>query len=258
PPPGVLFDYVFQMFRGQGYTLCFDDFHFIDEDPLLGEFLERLRPALQKGDLELIITSHRRPSFAQGDEVHVLGGLSLEDTIEIFVQHGFEIPRGEPDPSKKYSTRTLSKMHSLTSVEFVTNLHARTGGNAHIIILAVNTLKSTSDLISFLLGLFSHDNVERFLIQEIDDKLTEDERAVMSAVAVLRSPSTRDAVEAVLDGKNVRRTLNDLIQRYLLNVSKVGREYSLNTIVRHFYSDSLSKRERREMHRRAGEYYEVE
>ena len=188
----------------------------------------------------------------------MLGGLSLEDTIELFVQHDFAVPRDQAERSKKYSTRTLAKMHSLTSEEFVTNLHARTGGNAHIITLAVNTLKSTSDLVSFLLGLFAHDNVERFLIQDIDDKLTEDERAVMSAVAVLKFPSTRDAIEAVLDGQNVRRTLNDLIQRYLLNVSKVGREYSMNTIVRHFYYDSLNKRERREMHRRAGEYYEIE
>ncbi|MCP4540072.1 MAG: CHAT domain-containing protein [Chloroflexi bacterium] len=262
PPPSVMFDYLFQMVHGQGYTLCFDDFHFIDNDPLLGDFLERMHPTLRAGDMRLIITSHRRPSFAQSDEVYMLGGLSLENTIELFVQRGFLDPTVQDKTSKKeiYSTQTLSKMSSLTSVEFVTNLHARTGGNPRIITLATGTLKNTPNLVRFLLGLFANDNIERFLIKEIDDNLTEDERAVMGTVAVLKSPSTRDAIEAVLDKQNVRRTLNDLVQRHLLSVSQgeSGREYSMNTIVRQFYNDSLGRRERRAMHRRAGEYYEIE
>ena len=261
PPPAVLFDYLFQMLRGQGYLLCFDDFHFIDNDPLLGDFLGRMRPALLAGDLALIVTSQRRPSFAQSDEVYVLGGLSLEDTTKLFIHRGFSVPQDQEEPSRVYGTQTLSKMHSLTSAEFVANLHARTGGNVHILTLAVDTLKHTSDLVRFLIDLFAHDDIERFLVKDIDDNLTEDERAVMSAVAVLMGyPGTRDAVEAVLDGQNVRRTLNDLVQRHLLNVSegKADREYSMNSIVRHFYYDSLSKRERRAMHRRAGEYYEIE
>ncbi len=261
PPPGVLFDYLFQMLRGRGYTLCFDDFHFIDDDPFQDDIIKRMRPALQADDLTVLITSQRRPSFAQGDEVYVLDGLSLDDTVDLFVKRGFLPPDSEEhQPSKLYTTQTLSKMKSLTSREFVTNLHARTGGNPRIITLATDTLKHTPNLLGFLIGLFADDNIERFLTQEIDDNLTEDERAVMTAIAVLKSSSTRDAIEAVLDGKNVRRTLNDLAQRHLLNVSAgtAGREYSINAIVRYFYYDSLGRRERREMHCRAGEYYEIE
>jgi hypothetical protein len=261
PPPGVLFDYLFQMLRGQKYTLCFDDFHFIADDPFQDDIIKRMRPALHADDLTVIVTSQRRPSFAESDEIYVLEGLSLEDTIELFVQHGFLAPEPQGrQPSRLYTTQTLSAMSSLTSVEFVTNLHARTGGNPRIITLATDALKNTANLVPLLLGLVTNDNVERFLTQEIDDNLTEDERAVMTAIAVLKSPGTRDAIEAVLDGKNVRRTLNDLTQRHLLNVKAgaAGREYSINAIVRYFYYDALGRQERREMHRRAGEYYEVE
>ena len=261
PPPGVLFDYLFQMLRGQKYTLCFDDFHFIADDPLQDDIVKRMRPALQADDITVIITSQRRPSFAENEEVYVLEGLSLEDTIELFVQHGFLPPESQDhQPARLYTTQTLSAMSSLTSREFVTNLHARTGGNPRIITLATDALKNTTNLVPLLLGLVTNDNVERFLTQEIDDNLTEDERAVMTAIAVLKSPGTRDAIEAVLDGKNVRRTLNDLTQRHLLNVKAgtAGREYSTNAIVRYFYYDALGRQERREMHRRAGEYYENE
>jgi hypothetical protein len=42
PPTEVLLDYLFQSLRGQAYTLCLDDWHLVEEDPLLEQLVERL------------------------------------------------------------------------------------------------------------------------------------------------------------------------------------------------------------------------
>ncbi len=83
----------------------------------------------------------------------------------------------------------------------------------------------------------------------------------MSGVAVLLGmPGSRDAIEEVLDGANVRRTLSFLANRYLLETldSAQDREYAQHSVVQSFYYDLLSRRDRREMHRRAATYYEFE
>jgi tetratricopeptide (TPR) repeat protein len=155
----------------------------------------------------------------------------------------------------------LFKMQDLMTADLAANLHARTEGNALLLTQAVDAFKHTEAPLRLLKHLFETDDIERFLVEQIDDSLTENERAVMCAVAVLQGHAgTRDAIEAIVDGENVRRTLGGLRKRYLLHVTEgeAGREYSMNAIVRYFYYDLLGKRERQEMHRRAGEYYETE
>ena len=57
-------------------------------------------------------------------------------------------------------------------------------------------------------------------MKRVDEGLGDDEREMMSAVAVLLGyPGTRDAISAILDGRSVRRTLNDLCSRYLVTVT---------------------------------------
>ena len=261
PPPAMLFDYLFQMLRGHGYLLCFDDLQFVEDDPLLEGFFKRTRPALLAGDLASIVTSQCVPAFVDADEFDPLAGLSLEDTRSLFAHHGFPVAEAEDLQARVYSTITLFEMQDLMTADLAANLHARTGGNALFLTQAVDAFKHTEAPMRLLKHLFETDDIERFLVEEIDDSLTENERSVMCALAVLQGHAgTRDAIEAILDGENVRRTLRDLRTRHLLLVSEgeAGREYGMNAIVRYFYYDLLSKRERQAMHRRAGEYYEAE
>ena len=64
----------------------------------------------------------------------------------------------------------------------------------------------------------------------------------------------------MLDGKNVRRQLTDLVNQYLLEVAQNAgeREYGQHAIVQTFYYDLLGRRERRAMHQRAAAWYEFE
>ena len=239
PPPEVLFDYLIQMISGRGYLLCFDDFQHVDDDPLLEQLVERLRTeVLVAGVFSLIITSRRMPDFVQTVEFETLAGLRLADTHMLLMQRGLSLPD-----------------------DLVSDLHTHTGGNAQFLTLASDALQHAEDPARLIAQLSETEDMERYLMSEVDEGLTEDERAVMSGVAVLLGyPGPGEAIEAILDRGSVRRTLRDLSSRHLLTVSEgeTSKEYGQHAIVQTFYYDLLGRRQRRVMHRRAGEYYESE
>jgi serine/threonine protein kinase/tetratricopeptide (TPR) repeat protein len=236
PPPELLLDYLFHMLRGQGYLLFFDDFHHVDDDPLLNQFIERLQPTLKAGEIDVIIAAQRRPAFVHEDDFALLDGLTLADLRRLVLIRGLDL-----------------------SDELIETLLAYTEGNAQLVMLALDALRRTKEPARLMSRLSESDQVEHFLVKEVDQGLTDEERNVLSAVAILLGyPTTRDAIAAVLDGASVRRPLNDLTSRSLLTVKEkdYGKEYTLNTMVRSFYYDLLSQQKRQAMHRRAGEFYE--
>src|SRR5262249_16807127 len=91
PPPAVPLDYLIQLLSGQGYLLCLDDFHCVDDDPLLDQFLDRLRAELHDGEIALLITSRQIPAFAQ-EAAMALEGLSADDTTTLLTARGLELP----------------------------------------------------------------------------------------------------------------------------------------------------------------------
>jgi len=238
PPSEVLLDYVFQRVRGQGYVLCLDDFHFVDDDPLLAKFVERLQPALNAGQVDVIIAAQRRPSFVLESDAQPLGGLTRDDVRLLLDQRKLALPEAA-----------------------LADLYTCTEGNAQLLVLAIDALRRTSDYTRVMSRLCESEQIERFLVKEVDQGLSDEERQVMSAVATLLGyPGTRDAIATALDGASVRRPLNDLVSRSLISVmeGEDGKEYSLNTLVRAYYYDLLNQRERQAMHQHLGEYYETE
>jgi hypothetical protein len=90
------------------------------------------------------------------------------------------------------------------------------------------------------------DDIERYLLNEVDARLGDDDRQLMRAVAVLLDyGGSREAIEALLEGRSARRTLRALCDRYLLtaNDGPDGRVYRQHAIVQAFYYRELGKRE---------------
>ena len=238
PPNEVLLDYVIQMTRGQGYVLCLDDLHLVEDDPLLTQLAERLHQIVVTGELSLIIISRRIPEFVPSAEFEPLTGLDIEDTYALLTMQGLTLPE-----------------------ELVKELFEKTEGNAQLLTLAIEALKRTQNPRRVIANLVETDDIERYLMSEVDAGLIYEERAVMSAVSALLGYSgTRDAIETILDGGSTRRVLSDLSRRHLLTVlpSEAGKQYIQHATVRVFYYDLLGRNERQEMHRLAGTYYETE
>lgn len=238
PPPAVLTDYVFEGLRGLKALLTLDDFHAVEDDPLASHFLERLRTGVQAGDIDLIIASRRLVAFDIGRNFPPLAGLGLTEIREILARH-----------------------HLVLNVQLIDQLYRTTEGNAELVTLALTVLQTTQAPEQTIAALVQSQDVERFLLREIDTGLADDQKAIMSGVAALLGyPGTRDAIEEVLDGANVRRTLAHLCNRYLLVArdDRQDREYSEHAIVQAFYYGLLTRRERKAMHLRAARYYEAD
>jgi hypothetical protein len=80
PLTEALLDYLFQTLRGRGYTLCLDDWHLVEEDPLLEQLVERMYRLVRAGELALIVTSRRAPVFTDETAFEPLAGLCASDT----------------------------------------------------------------------------------------------------------------------------------------------------------------------------------
>lgn len=239
PPPETLFDYLLQQLAGHNYLICLDDLHHVGEDPLLGQFVERLRSVVQRGELSLLVTARFLPDFMQEFSLTPLEGLTVADTL-----------------------RLLAHRHIQLADDDAAALHQITGGNAELLNLAVDLLHSNPNPGQMIARLDEAEDVEHYLLVEIDDGLDEEEREVMAAVAILLGhPASRDMVEVVLDSQHGRqRTLVDLGRRHLLLTAEGpnGRIYSQHAMVQTFYYNSLSRHQRRTMHQRAGDYYELD
>jgi ATP/maltotriose-dependent transcriptional regulator MalT len=215
--------------------LCLDDLHLIEDDPLLAQLVERLHQSVTADELSLIIISRRVPEFVPTAEFEPLSGLSDDDTRALLASHSLSLPE-----------------------ELVADLYAQTEGNAQLLILAIEALKRTQNPRRVVAHLAETDDIERYLMNEVDTGLTLKEREVMSAVStMLGYPATREAIEATLEGGSARRILGELSRRHLLVVAvrEWNKEYLQHTTVRTFYYDLIGRRERREMHSRAAKYY---
>jgi tetratricopeptide (TPR) repeat protein len=238
PPPEILFDYLYQLIRGKGYVLVFDDFEHVDEDPLVEQLADRLRQEVRAGEFRLILTSQRLPAFIQLVQVQPLGGMTAADTQALLAAQDVHL-----------------------TAEQSMALHARTEGTAELLALAAQALKRAGQPERLIERLAESADIERFLLKEVDESLSEEDRTVIEGVSVLLGhPGTRRAIETTLDARNLRRQLRFLADRFLLAARETEAEveYNAHAIVQAFYYDTLSRRQRQEMHCRAGEYYEAD
>jgi ATP/maltotriose-dependent transcriptional regulator MalT len=236
PPPEMLLNYLFELVHGRNYLLCFDDFHFVEDDPGLNKLVKRLKAAVAAGEVAIIITTRRLPDFVPAVDGTPLQGLDQVDAGQLLARHGLFLPPA-----------LLAELHKITA------------GNAQFLILAIEILQRAADPAKLIHRLAEADDVERYLMAEVDEGLSGNEQAVMGAVAVLMGyPGTREAIEAVLNQDNVWRSLRYLTDRHLLSVNEgeTGKEYRQHAMVQAFYYQLLSQPQRGRMHRRAAEYYQ--
>jgi ATP/maltotriose-dependent transcriptional regulator MalT/tRNA A-37 threonylcarbamoyl transferase component Bud32 len=238
PPNEMLFDYLLQTLRRRQCLLCLDDLQLIGGDPPIARLVERLLREVQAGALRLIVTTRSIPTFVPPGDYVALGGLNDEDACRLLARVGLAL-----------------------SGEVLHELLRSTGGNVQLLRLSADVLRHAAIPAQVVGRLAESDDIERYLLREVDASLSDEERTVMAAVAVLRDyGGGRDAVETLLGHGGARRALNDLAGRHLLTVSEseAGHHYSQHGVLQEFYYRSLGRSERRMLHARAGVFYERE
>ena len=228
-------DYLLDQLRGHAYLLCLDDVHLLNDEAQFCQLAQRLCTASQAGELTLLATARQAPLWLQGSEAVVLGGISAADGQQLLQRRGLQL-----------------------DATLMAQLYAHTEGNAKLLHLAIDLLQHTLDPAALLADLAQTRDITNYLVQQVDRGLTAAERAVMEAVAVLLGyGGTRDALEWMLGADQLWDTLQRLSERYLLTVTPGawGVEYGQHAIVRAFYYQRASQRQRRVLHQRAGAYY---
>ncbi len=235
PPVSVLFDYVVQMLPGRGYLLCLDNFHVVNQDPLLKQVAERLRPLTKAREVSLLFISQSLPSLISTVVPEPLAGLSYEDTRKL-----------------------LTARNVTLDDELLRALHLYTEGNMLFLDIALNVLAGEPNPEELLELLRTSSALETTLFEKLDAKLSDEERDIVSAIAVLGGPCTRHHVETTLGAGNLRRALHDLSQRNLLTSQRrdAEPEYIQHSILRNFYYDQPTREKRKQMHLRAAELFE--
>ena len=222
---------------GKRFLLCLDDLQFVDDDPRFGDFLARLLTHLPD-HIRLIITSRRWPPLLRQAAVAPLSGISPAD-METLLQK-----------------RALS-----LSDELRATLHSATGGNGTFLTLAIVALQQSQEPATLIKRLAAIDDIERFLLEEVNDRLTANEQRAMEGIAILSGyPGTRGVIEALLNQRDIRKTLRGLADQFLLQTEEGenGRAYRQHQIVQGFYYEQPRRATRRELHRRAALFYEEE
>ncbi|MFT5196442.1 MAG: tetratricopeptide (TPR) repeat protein, partial [Candidatus Promineifilaceae bacterium] len=240
-PPDVItcFDTLATQLSGIDLLLCFDDLQFADASQELVDFLRRLlEPNEEDANPAVLITSRRFPTFLPADLRSELSGLSLSDTAKLLVKRG------------------LSLSASLTA-----ELHNVTEGHGAFLTLAMVVLQSSQYPADLIKQLATIDDIERFLLEEVNDRLSGQEQRVMEGIAILCGyPGTRDVLEVMLNQRDVRRTLRALTDQHLLASDEGGngREFSQHQIIQTFYYDQPTRQKKRELHHNAAEFYTLE
>lgn len=234
PDLTIAFDILAAQMSRLALLLCFDDFHHVETNPSLQLFLQRIT-AVKNHHIKLLIITRRNPAF-----------LTLSTQAEL---RGFA-----PDEARRF----LEQRGVSLAAELMTKLHEVTGGNATLLTLAAAALHGTQHPSRLIEQLAKVDDIERFLMVEVNDHLPANEQRVMEAIAILKGyPATRSFLEFVLDGQDIRRPLRGLEDQFLVMVNQGNgvREYQQHQIIQAFYFDQPRADQRLTYHKKAAAYF---
>lgn len=235
PPPEALIAYAVQLLHKRRVRCCLDDIHHVEADPIFQQLVLGLREAPEDSRCELILTSRQVPQLLAYEATTPLDGLSPAATEQLLAEQQIQL---------------TGEMPAL--------LQQQTGGNPQLLLMAIDVIRHTPDPSRLVRQLTDAEQIDRYILGEVDRHLDDQERALLHALAVLFDASgRREAIEQILGRGGLRRTLDRLNRRHLVQIRDTSQEpiYALHTIIRTFYYADLSTPERRALHLRAAAYY---
>nr|QNO56331.1 HTH-type transcriptional regulator MalT [Methanosarcinales archaeon ANME-1 ERB7] len=220
--------------ENKNYVLFFDNYHVVENKEihdLFKQFKDRLKGST------IVITTRNPPPFVQID-------LDESNITEKGIE-GFEL-----EATKVY----LEQMGVNVSEEQLTEINRRMGGHPLSLSMFVSVTKNKKGEMEageILNKLPKKGRLEKYLYNNIYERLNDDEQRVLEAISVFRTPVLLDACVYVAKGGNVKKTLILLEEKLL--VKEKGDLYYLHDLIRDFSYNLID--DPKEYHRRAGEYY---
>jgi tetratricopeptide (TPR) repeat protein len=183
----------------------------------------------------LILMTREHPSDLMLKPKRPLDGLSQSDARLLFAQSKLQLSDG--DFTIVYD-RTRGNPQFLRTVQYL---------------LASGEHDETARLRSFLEG-NPDENIWEYIIRSVYRSLTDAERLSISALSILRSPSSCEQVGKISASWNASLTLRDLSIRFLVEEQQSSL-FSLHPLLRDFFYGLLDARTREVLHSRAAIIY---
>lgn len=210
-----------------GFLIVFDDVQRI-EDPAVREFIADALERVQRA--RLIVVGREAPRFHPAlprRRILHLEGMRDPEVARFFEGKGVAL---SPDDLPK--------------------VRREVGGHPlalHLLLEAAHELKVP---VQQLLDRIPERNIEDYLLQEVYQTLTEDERQTLFLASVFRSSFTVEDLNA-LTRRNTEHVLLRLRRRHL--AESAGPEYVLHEVIRNFFYKLL--KDRAELHAKAAQRY---
>ncbi|MCA1814172.1 MAG: hypothetical protein LC624_09515 [Halobacteriales archaeon] len=211
-----------------GVLILLDDAHRVEDEAVrgfLGDAIERTERA------KLILAGREMPRFRPSPgrvRVLQLGGLDEDDVGMLLASKGIEAPA-----AVRSKLREVVGGHPLALALLVANAQERQQGLAEV------------------LTRVPEQNLEDWLLREVDATLSEGEREVLVHASVFRTSFDLDDLDAVSRRPPEGALL--ALRRRLLIQARAGHEYALHEVVRTFFYGML--RNKRELHGRVAAHY---
>ena len=225
PPENILLGALLERLSRERVILCFDDYHLIDQEAF---HIRLIEPILRSGGdaLELILISRHFPKYLPVFDIMTLSGLDPHAAAQLVARHGI----------------------SLAPSEFE-RLYRTAQGNPQLFLLAIAVLKQGRD-ISALDNLWSSESIIRYLLFEVYQGLSEEERETLRVIALLDEEiASRETVEGVMQAGSQLSILLALQEKNLLHFRDTpqGKRFGMHQAVRAFFVELMSVRERQHL-----------
>jgi ATP/maltotriose-dependent transcriptional regulator MalT len=226
----IIMNLLLSSLENKNYVLFFDNYHVVAKKEihdLFSRFKDRLKGST------IVITTRNPPPFVS--QIGRAKKKVTEESIE-----GFDL-----EATKEY----LEQMGVDVSSEQLIELDKRMGGHP-LALLMFASLAYEMDATEILEN-FPETGIEEYLYVEIYESLNKDERRVLEALSIFRTPVTSEAFVSVAKCEKAKSTLKTLKEKLLVKRKK--KLYYLHDAIREFSYSLIS--DPKEYHRRAGEYY---
>jgi hypothetical protein len=226
----TIIDLLIKSFEKKNYVLFFDNYHEV-VDQKIHKLFEQFKNRLIGSTI--VITTRNPPPFVSPIDYlkNQITGESLE---------GFDL-----DATKEY----LDRMGLEVSPEQLLEIDNRMNGHPLSLLMFVSLAIEMG--VEKILENLPETGIDKYLYNEIYQRLNDNEQRVIEAISVFRTPFASDACVSVARGENVKKTLRDLEEKLL--IKRKDKLYYLHDLVRELSYNLIDNP--REYHRRAGEYY---
>ncbi|MBI4675162.1 MAG: CHAT domain-containing protein [Chloroflexi bacterium] len=245
--PMARFNLLLTGFQDGEYTLCFDDLHFVQEDPVIRQLFGGMQKQFQGRGRDIpakfIVMTRDVPAYMQYLSEDLLEGLNIDDTRALLQAEGIRL-----------------------SDEQLTRLYAKVQGNPQFLRLALlaglaRHVDHPAALARFIEDLEAQRNVRDYLLNGMYAHLNADEMRILNVVCVFNSFVTLRAVQETAVGEavsDIALHLEDLIRASVVLEKKETGDIGLHALVRDWGYRALDEDLKRRLNQRAGAHFEAE